>query len=44
MTRAVSRIGSPAVATDIIGIEQADVFVGLKPRSESGVLTLRGNS
>lgn len=34
VTRAVSRIGSPAVATDIMGIEQADVFVGLKPRSE----------
>ena len=30
----VSRIGSPAVATDIMGLEQADVFVGLKPRSE----------
>ena len=25
----VSRIGSPAVATDIMGLEQADVFVGL---------------
>jgi heavy metal efflux system protein len=30
----VSRIGSPAVATDIMGIEQADVFVSLKPRDE----------
>jgi cobalt-zinc-cadmium resistance protein CzcA len=28
----VSRIGSPAVATDIMGIEQADVFVALRPR------------
>ena len=31
---AVSRIGSPAVATDIMGIEQADVFVELAPRSQ----------
>lgn len=30
----VSRIGSPAVATDIMGLEMADVFVRLKPRSE----------
>ncbi|MEZ4449182.1 MAG: CusA/CzcA family heavy metal efflux RND transporter [Nannocystaceae bacterium] len=30
---AVSRIGSPAVATDIMGIEQADVFVELAPRA-----------
>ena len=29
----VARIGSPAVATDIMGIEQADVFVELAPRS-----------
>lgn len=29
-----SRIGSPAVATDVMGIEQADVFVSLRPRSE----------
>ncbi len=29
-----SRIGSPAVATDIMGLEQADVFVKLKPRDE----------
>ena len=28
-----SRIGSPAVATDVMGIEQADVFVSLTPRS-----------
>ncbi|MBK8168906.1 MAG: efflux RND transporter permease subunit [Sandaracinaceae bacterium] len=30
----VSRIGSPAVATDIMGIEQGDVFVRLAPHSE----------
>jgi cobalt-zinc-cadmium resistance protein CzcA len=30
----VSRIGSPAVATDIMGLEQADVFVLLKPREK----------
>ncbi len=30
----VSRIGNPAIATDIMGIEQADVFVRLKPTSE----------
>jgi heavy metal efflux system protein len=29
----VSRIGSPAVATDVMGIEQADVFVNLAPRA-----------
>lgn len=29
-----SRIGSPAVATDVMGIEMADVFVSLRPRSE----------
>ena len=27
----VSRVGSPEVATDIMGLEQADVFVRLKP-------------
>ncbi|MBL8910268.1 MAG: efflux RND transporter permease subunit [Archangium sp.] len=32
VTHVVSRIGSPAVATDIMGLEQADVFVGLSPR------------
>jgi cobalt-zinc-cadmium resistance protein CzcA len=32
--RVVSRIGSPAVATDLMGLDQADIFVGLKPRSE----------
>ncbi|MDZ4693795.1 MAG: efflux RND transporter permease subunit, partial [Deltaproteobacteria bacterium] len=31
---AYSRIGSPSVATDIMGFEQADVFVRLKPKSE----------
>ncbi len=30
----VSRIGSPAVATDIMGLEQADVFVQLAPRAQ----------
>lgn len=30
----VSRIGSPAVATDIMGLEQADVFITLKPREQ----------
>jgi cobalt-zinc-cadmium resistance protein CzcA len=29
----VSRIGNPAVATDIMGLEQADVFILLHPRS-----------
>ena len=28
----VSRVGSPAIATDIMGIEQADVFITLAPR------------
>jgi cobalt-zinc-cadmium resistance protein CzcA len=28
----VSRVGSPAVATDTMGIEQSDVFVSLAPR------------
>lgn len=32
--RVVSRIGSPAVATDVMGPEQADVIAVLKPRSE----------
>jgi cobalt-zinc-cadmium resistance protein CzcA len=30
----VSRIGSPAVATDIMGFEQADVFVSLAPKEQ----------
>ena len=34
VTQVVSRIGSPAIATDIMGLEQADVFVGLRPRGE----------
>ncbi len=34
VTQVVSRLGSPAVATDLMGLEQADVFVGLKPRDE----------
>lgn len=29
----VSRIGSPQVATDIMGLDQADVFVRLRPQS-----------
>ncbi|NVB37500.1 efflux RND transporter permease subunit [Pseudenhygromyxa sp. WMMC2535] len=29
-----SRIGSPEVATDIMGLEQADVFVRLRPREQ----------
>src|SRR5690606_29203733 len=32
--RVVSRIGSPDVATDVMGIEQADVLVNMTPRSE----------
>jgi heavy metal efflux system protein len=32
--RVVSRIGSPDVATDVMGPEQADVIVILKPRKE----------
>ncbi len=32
--RIVSRIGSPTVATDIMGLEQADVFVRLKPKGQ----------
>ena len=31
VAQVVSRIGSPAVATDIMGLEQADVFVRLRP-------------
>ncbi|MBZ4416818.1 efflux RND transporter permease subunit [Myxococcus sp. RHSTA-1-4] len=34
VTQVVSRVGSPAVATDIMGLEQADVFVALKPREQ----------
>jgi cobalt-zinc-cadmium resistance protein CzcA len=32
--RVVSRIGSPAVATDIMGLDMTDVFVELLPREE----------
>lgn len=32
VTQVVSRIGSPAVATDIMGLEQADVFIALEPK------------
>ncbi|MEZ4220913.1 MAG: CusA/CzcA family heavy metal efflux RND transporter [Polyangiaceae bacterium] len=32
--RVVSRTGSPDVATDVMGVEQSDVMVMLKPRSE----------
>lgn len=31
--RVVSRTGSPDIATDVMGVEQSDVFVLLKPRS-----------
>ncbi len=32
--RAVTRIGSPAIATDLMGLEQSDVFVALTPREQ----------
>jgi cobalt-zinc-cadmium resistance protein CzcA len=32
VTSVVSRVGSPAVATDIMGFDQADIFVGLAPK------------
>ena len=32
VAQVVSRVGSPAVATDIMGLEQADVFITLAPR------------
>jgi len=34
VSQVVSRVGSPAVATDIMGLEQADVFVHLRPLAE----------
>jgi len=34
VSQVVSRVGSPAVATDIMGIEQADVFVRLRPSDQ----------
>jgi cobalt-zinc-cadmium resistance protein CzcA len=32
--RVVTRIGSPEVATDVMGIELSDVFISLKPKKE----------
>ena len=34
VTSISSRIGSPAVATDTMGLEQADIFVALAPRDQ----------
>ncbi|HVY32013.1 MAG TPA: CusA/CzcA family heavy metal efflux RND transporter [Polyangiaceae bacterium] len=34
VVRVVSRTGSPDVATDVMGLDQSDVFVILKPRAE----------
>lgn len=34
VSHVVSRTGAPEVATDPMGVEQTDVYVGLKPRSE----------
>jgi cobalt-zinc-cadmium resistance protein CzcA len=34
VTHVVSRTGAPEVATDPMGIEQSDVYIGLKPRDE----------
>jgi len=34
VTTVVTRTGSPEVATDVMGIEQSDVFAILRPRSE----------
>ena len=34
VAQVVSRVGSPEVATDIMGLEQSDVFVRLKPRAK----------
>ncbi len=34
VTRVIARVGSPDVATDVMGVEMADVFVLLKPRKE----------
>lgn len=33
-TSVASRVGSPAVSTDMMGLEQADVFISLRPKSE----------
>lgn len=34
VTHVVSRVGAPEVATDPMGLEQSDVYVGLRDRSE----------
>jgi cobalt-zinc-cadmium resistance protein CzcA len=34
VTSVVSRTGTPDVATDVMGMELSDIFVGLKPREE----------
>jgi heavy metal efflux system protein len=34
VTSVVSRTGTPDVATDVMGMELSDIFVGLKPRDE----------
>ncbi len=34
VTRVITRTGSPDVATDIMGLEQSDIFVGLRPKSQ----------
>ncbi|MFO0587642.1 MAG: CusA/CzcA family heavy metal efflux RND transporter [Polyangiaceae bacterium] len=34
VTQVVSRVGNPAVATDIMGVEQADVFLAVLPRDK----------
>jgi len=34
VSHAVTRTGAPEVATDPMGVEQSDVYVGLKPRSQ----------
>src|SRR5262249_40628514 len=34
VTSVVSRTGTPDVATDVMGMELSDIFVGLKPRGE----------
>ncbi|HYQ01361.1 MAG TPA: CusA/CzcA family heavy metal efflux RND transporter [Polyangiaceae bacterium] len=34
VTHVLNKIGAPEVATDPMGIEQSDVYIGLKPRAE----------
>lgn len=34
VTQVVSRTGTPEVATDVMGMELSDIFVGLKPKEE----------